>query len=249
MSTKTKKIKPSLKSLTQDEISNIAGITNFMSDGVEYKCDEEHDCANNGCYDDLCRCGRIVDVQITSINKFNMARSFIRRLQSGKYEVNELDKYCIERIFSNTPFDINSFHLDIRPGYYGDELFAITTNIDFDCVDALYQIFQETSSINKIKIIMKYEYGYLIDLIQESSKATITQIDIDNIVAGNITYYKKVDVLAANIYQYHINSAKFIWCVCVKSGNQYRIIDGYHRYATKMKFTPRCKRATIIVLS
>src|ERR1035437_6868877 len=83
---------------------------------VEY--DTEHNCSRERCADDMCRCGKIRNAKLEDFSITNAAMSIINNCHIKNPE----DHYFIERILNFHNLTEEDFHIDIRNGYYGEEV-------------------------------------------------------------------------------------------------------------------------------
>ena len=82
--------------------------------------------------------------------------------------------------------------------------------------------------IDKIKKVLEYEYGFLLERLHSTKSVSIKEIDVRLMQVGNESYHSKVD----NFEMYKDYDLPI--AVCSKLDDKYKIIDGYHRYAAAM---------------
>jgi len=229
-------------------MSKIRGV-DFKYSGVGYDYRSETNCDNYGC-DDYCRCGVIVDQTITSVDvqditdeiyklyfddspstkRDNKINSII--FGTGK----EIDLYTIDRILRfHKIWKDHVFDIGIDGGYYGQEIGditfdnAIANKIESE-IDKAFAI----SDINeRIKYLLELEYGYLLPEL-DGCKYELATIDLEDVVFGSDGHYRKIQ--KEDLDHYTDYYYKGIRGVVRKSGDKYKIIDGYHRiYAATLR--------------
>ena len=94
------------------------------------------------------------------------------------------------------------------------------------------------SDVEKIKKVLEYEYGYLLDAIKDAKSVEIKEVPFDSIKIGNDSYHSKIkDFEMYKDYEGPIaicTTESYVkhWSVKFsKETDYYRIIDGYHRYS------------------
>ena len=218
----------------------------FEYNGVTYDYDTRYSCEESGCDDDgICRCGRIENARVTSVNIHDIVNSIYSQLvdtnsKAGKrnqklddffYGGSEVDKYCIDRILRHYKiWDLGLWDVNSSGGYYGDEIDGVQLStivfnqISKDCYDLL----QLDTLSDKLKLVLTLEYGYLLDdlkdvdfeLIEinknEIDFKKLNQKHINRVKSENIDYYKSFNyILPRGIVK--------------RSGSLYTIVDGFHR--------------------
>lgn len=73
---------------------------------------------------------------------------------------------------------------------------------------------------------MKLEYGYLLDCVESVTSVSIIEVSPRAICTPQMEYFKKVDKDVIEEYK----DRNLPIAVCVKHGDKYRLIDGYHRF-------------------
>lgn len=191
---------------------------------VEY--DYDRDSSGCQCYD-YCRCSRIVNTKIISIN----IESII--LGITDFTKNEFLKYCIDRILSIGDINnLSNWEVNICNGYYGEE--ANGVSLDRNIINNICQKIDEIeklSDIDKIKKVLEEEYGYLLDVIKPMTSAKIEVIKTSEINFPNDVYVKKLDIKRIDRYKDYL----FPRGIVLKNGTNLRLIDGYHRLTSAKK--------------
>ena len=83
------------------------------------------------------------------------------------------------------------------------------------------------SDIDKIKYILKLEYGYVIDSITNCHNVIVTSCSPKSVISPQREYCHRLEKEVVESYRDY----KIPCAVCKKSGDKYLIIDGYHRVA------------------
>ena len=225
---------------------------NYYSDdylryeGVDYDSDMYYACANGSdcCKDDYCRCGTITNARVISIDFDVLLNSFFK-LKHEKSDSELIDSYCIDRILRNSSLkDLSSWKVNVTSGYYGQEVHGCTP--DENVINELKELFQSLigkSDVEKIKICLKNEYGYLLPELELVKDATICNgVDINTINLFNQNHYRKLNQKFVEQY----NDYKFPRAICRFDG-KYQVIDGYHRMMSANNL--KLKKVSIIVLT
>jgi hypothetical protein len=175
------------------------------------------------------------DLHIVEVNHSNNAIDNIRINQLCKYICKELyikkelDKYCIHRILTAYKlYNPNNYNVDICTGYYGETYIRSATlqinNKEQFLLDIDY-ICNSQSNKNKIEKTLELEYGYITNILDGIKNYDIRTINTKSIELSR-EYIKKIN--RDNIYaDYDLPIG-----ICVKVGNKYRLVDGYHRFVT-----------------
>lgn len=203
-------------------------------DGIEmeydthYKCHSGSDCCDN----DYCRCGKIENARVESIDPELLIQSIITtaagRTKKDSKEDSIIDLYCLNRlIYNSSLISPDSWEVNIVGGYYGEETNGYEPS-DLNDVKALSKNLLEVSNmknIDKIKFILKNEYGFLLSELEKFNTAVVKTVSTSNVILNNKDYSKKLDKLAVDKYKgYSLPRA-----ICIKDGDKYKVIDGYHR--------------------
>lgn len=170
---------------------------------------------------------KITNGKITYIDCLNLYEKI-----SGKLKIKNINDYCLDRFIAKS-FNKDVVHFVIRDGYYGDEA-QYSINDSFG--DSLNEFIVKLNSNNGendsslIEEILILEYGYILPEIKNKSWR-FANIDLDyiNPAAG----MKHVNKVIIDDYKDKVIDNKYnLTCVCQKNNiNDYRLIDGYHRFA------------------
>ena len=220
-------------------------LKNNFQYSTDYDYEEEYSCEESGCYSEgICRCGRIFDAVVKSIDMDSLTISIHEQLVDttslqGKrdariseifYGGTEVDKYCINRILTHYKvWDPNNWSVDVEGGYYGDEIGDVSLNdtifnlISKDC----YNMIELVTLADKLKFVLTLEYGYLLSDIQVSDfeliEITKEQIDFKKLNTNHIQNVQNEDL---SFYKLNYKLPRGI---VRKSGDKYKIVDGFHR--------------------
>lgn len=194
---------------------------NFNWSGVRIDYDTDtSDCTDECSY---CSHSRIENTEIRSINVMEMAHD----IYSGESSV--VNKYCIDRIFALHIKEItnkNNWNIKVGDGYYGEEINGVC--LDDDLANIIQGEIDHVTNLksveDKINWLLMAEYGFILDELQGKKYRFITVKKSD--LTYNQDYRKKIDNKYASQYDEHYKLARGI---CVKKGDRYRLIDGYHR--------------------
>lgn len=108
-------------------------------------------------------------------------------------------------------------------GYYGQEIDSIEMN-NFDKVVAdISTLISMKSDIDTIKYILEYDYGYLIEKVENASSVKVENIET-KMISTNEGYWPKI-------------TSEFLpipglprWVVFSEGSGYHRLIDWYHRH-------------------
>ena len=186
--------------------------------GVHIDYDRIYNCENEGCYNDMCRCGRIEDAHVIDVNIANIV---------AQYKVKGIDEYAVDRILRyNKIYIQNYWDVGVEGGYYGEEIKGVYLNpIIASKIDEQVSsvLFLKDDSL-KIEELLRIEYGYLLDGL-EGRTWTIEKINKNELIFGQDDYRKKLDKDAMAIYEnYNLPRG-----IVIPKDDKYRLIDGYHR--------------------
>lgn len=208
--------------------------TNLQYD-VEY--DYERSACTCDAYErnDYCRCTTIERAWVESIN----IERVINRLYT-KYckEHSRINEYCFERIcVALKIYDKDYYEVESCGGYYGEEIGGVYFEDEEKIVNAYNELLNLESDIEKIKYILKLEYGYLLDKISYATSAKIEEVSTEKIKLPQQEYFMKLSKEVIEDYK----NRKLPVAVCIKEKEllsaffdkytyRYILIDGYHRF-------------------
>ena len=196
----------------------------------EYDYSNSRDCEDHGCNEEgICRCGRIEDFEIKSVELNNIANCIGDNLA----ENDEFTRYCIDRIFHALKlWDISKWDYSIEHGYYGQEIEWVKIGNDTRSLlyDAILEVMTAKTNKEKLFSVLKLEYGYVLDTLAQFDNWEIIKVPVKQIRAGAIKHYVKLDAEIVKTYdKYELPIG-----ICIKGLKtpKYRLMDGYHRYAS-----------------
>ena len=229
---------------------------------VDCDYNTQYSCRESGCDSEgICRCGTIYDEVITNVDVdvivgeiyatyFDNSLSTERnnKLNSILNGISkEIDLYTIDRIVRHHKiFDTNVWEIHVTGGYYGQEVDMITldtrvaTKIETD-LDIAFSI-DDLST--RIEFLIRLEYGHLLPELEGCSYELI-QIERDNIIFGSEGHYQKVKEKKLD----HYLDPKYMGIRGIvlkrerKAGDQWRLIDGYHRCSASRRDKIKVLRA------
>jgi hypothetical protein len=180
---------------------------------------------------DYCRCTTIERAWVESIN----VKLVIRELYD-KYceEHSEINEYCFDRICSVFKiYDKDYYEVESTWGYYGEEIGGVYFENEEKVVEAYNELLNLENDIDKIKYILKLEYGYLIDRVVHTTSATIEEVNTEKIKLPQQEYFVKLSKEVIEDYK----DRKLPAAVCIKNKDRfydafdtYTLVDGYHRF-------------------
>jgi len=226
----------------------------FQYNGVYVDYNYNNDCENYGCDEEgICRCGTIYDEHVESVDVSLLVKKIYDDFfEQGKAAdrnnaINEIlygigkdiDIYTIDRILrSYKIWEGENWNLEVEGGYYGQEVGDVTIkeSIADKIEEELWIVFSLPTLKEKIEYLLKVEYGKILPEIADSNYESIV-IDKDDIIFGVENHLKKV--MKKDLDFYSDKNYNGIRGIVKKSGDKWRVIDGYHRiFSTKF---PRVK--------
>ena len=171
-----------------------------------------------------CQYQSIDHVNLEYVIRFDV--SFFKR----KYKTsNIIDIYCLERIYKlNGIYDISNFEYSTRKDYYGDEVdnisFIKQSKLDVD----IQSFLKLKTNKQKIEYVLMKEYNYILPEINNKKSWTVKSIPIKNIVFSNLNHFNNLNNEMLEFYSK--SKLNYPVCICLKDGEKYRLIDGYHRF-------------------
>ena len=174
---------------------------------------------------DYCRCTTIEHAWVENVNVNDVVEALYSRQNKTDYY---FDKYCFDRIcYAFKVYDKNFYEVESTYGYYGEEIKGVWFDNEEKVSTAYCEMLALNTAIEKIKYCLKLEYSYLIDCVESANSATIIEVSPNNIRLPQTEYFIKVD---KNVIEEYKNRDLPI-AVCIRDGDCYRLIDGYHRFA------------------
>ena len=219
----------------------------FQYNGVYVDYSYTYDCENYGCDEEgICRCGSIKNECIESVNvSLIVKKIYDEFFEQGKAAnrnnaINEvlygigkdIDIYTIDRIIrSYKIWENENWNIEVEGGYYGQEVndVRIKESIADKIEEELLIVFSLPSLKEKIEYLLNVEYGKVLPELSNCSYESIV-IDKDEVVFGVENHLNKV--MKKDLDFYSDKNYSGIRGIVVKSGDKWRIVDGYHRIFT-----------------
>ena len=185
---------------------------------TDYETEYHHDMdAKN----DFCRCSTISNARVTKVNTQKVLDTMV-----GKRQVSPFDLYCADRILTiNKIYNPEKWNVGVEKGYYGQEIGDVTLDARVaEKIDQeLHDVWCLDSNRAKIEYVLNLEYGYILEKLEGCN------YEIDVIGRGVLSFqrehYQTLDSEAVSSYkEYDLPRG-----ICLKEGDRYRLIDGYHR--------------------
>ena len=219
----------------------------FQYNGTYVDYDYSYDCDLYGCEDEgICRCGTIDGEKVKSVDIPMMAEKIYDEFfERGKaadrnnainqvlYGIGkEIDIYAIDRILrSYKIWENDNWDIEIIGGYYGQEVedVRIKESLAEKIEEDLLTAFALPSLKSKVEFLLKAEYGKILSEIESCSYESIV-IDKDDVIFGAEKHLEKV--MKKDLDFYSDRSYSGIRGIVVKSGDKWRVVDGYHRISS-----------------
>lgn len=191
--------------------------------GYDYERSECH------CNDDYCRCTTIEHAWVDKINVHKVIEELYRRHSRTDSDV---DKYCFDRIcYAFNIYDKDYYEVETGYGYYGEEVYGVYFENERNIFEAYYEMLAKNTVLEKIQYCLKREYGYLIDCVKSATNASIIKVSPNDICLPQTEYFIKLKSKVIEEYK----DRDLPIAVCIKDGNKYRLIDGYHRFVANQE--------------
>lgn len=205
-------------------MKNIKKKPAFQPTNLQWIVDYDYDRTPCHCNDDYCRCTKIVNEHVTSLNIKKVIKEFSNEyVKTNSY----IDSYCFDRIcYAFRIYDKDSYEVEVGGGYYGEEVYGVYFENEEKIFDAYQYLLTLNTNIEKIQYCLSLEYGYLINCVESASTADIIEVSTKQIYTPQMEYFKRVD---QNVIDEYKNRYLPI-AVCIKDGERYKLIDGYHRF-------------------
>lgn len=209
---------------------------------VDYDYDTYRDCDANGC-DYICRCCTIVDPHITSVDvtqmviaivdeNFDKSLSTVRNSKINSVLGNitdDINFYTIDRILRiNKVYEKYNWDIQVCGGYYGQEIgeVLLEDSIAIKIEKQLEEAFDIIDLTKRIEYLLTLEYGYILPELKGRSYQVLS-IERDKVIFGSDNQYRKV--AGEKLDHYSDKNYLSYRGVVMPRGDEYRLIDGYHR--------------------
>lgn len=221
----------------------------FYYSGVEASYDTTYPC-DDGCKDDYCRCGEIVNEQIENIDISRVASRIYKEI-FGKTDlqtirdnkINEvlgninadINYYTIDRILrSNKIWDVDNCHFNVvvSGGYYGQELDGVFlhSRIASKLEEQINYALSLDTIRGRVEYLLYLEYGSILPTL-EKCEYEVKVINKSDIHFGSEKHLKNVS--KEDLHHYNDRNYDGIRGIVKFQGGLWRLIDGYHRvYST-----------------
>lgn len=214
----------------------------FLYSGIDIDYQRENNCEENGC-DDICRCSRIINSTIESIDINSLVESiyyeyFDKSEQTKRdlklnYILNGIDKtidfYTIDKILRiNRIWDKENWEIKTSNGYYGEEVDSVTlySNVASKIENQIDDVLSIDDLSKRVEYLLQLEYGYLLpELIGKNYK--VDYIKKEDIIFASDGHYKRIQ--RENLDHYSDKNYSNIRGVVLQKGDKYKLVDGYHR--------------------
>lgn len=191
---------------------------------LEYVTTYDYDRTNCHCHDDICRCTEIINTSIVDIHLSGVLRELMKKYCKSASIV---DVYCFERLcYVFKIYDKSLYEVEVGSGYYGEEIYGVYFDKEKELAKAYQDLCELKTNLDKIQHCLYMEYGYLIPSVGCATNVSIVEVSPEKVVVPQMEYFKRVDkdVIAEYKNRY------LPIAVCVKDGEWYKLVDGYHRF-------------------
>lgn len=179
-------------------------------------CQHGSDCCDN----DYCRCGEIQNGKITSVDLDYLFKQTTDEIDK-KRKYTEIERYCIGRmLIHHKMYDPESYELLVCRGYYGEEIDGIECYNSHSYITAVREMLMLPDDDAKIKLVIRNEYGYLLDDMK-GANFELKEVRYEDILPP-------IDLRRTEGESHDFGCAI---AVCKRVGDdKYRIVDGHHRW-------------------
>lgn len=204
----------------------------FRKTNLSWIVDYDYDRSNCTCGDWPCRCTRIERTWIDNINIRGVVDELYRTYNLGLYgrqngHDSAINEYCFDRIcYAFKIYDDYLYEVETGRGYYGDEVYGVYFENEEKIFNAYHELISLNTNLEKIQYCLRLEYSYLIDCVESATSVDIIHTSPNNVRPPQKEYFIKVDKTVIEEYK----NRDLPIAVCVRDGNGYRLIDGYHRF-------------------
>ena len=196
----------------------------FRKTNLQWIVDYDYERSECHCNDDYCRCTEIEHAWVDEINIHKVIGELYRRHCRTDADI---DKYCFERIcYAFKIYNEDYYEVKVDWGYYGQEIVGVYFENEEKVFNAYYEMLEMSTAIEKIQYCLKLEYSYLIDCVESSTSAAIIEVSPNDIRLPQTEYFIKLENNTIEEYK----DRDLPIAVCIRDGNKYRLIDGYHRF-------------------
>lgn len=207
-------------------------IENHFNYRLDVEYDTDDTCRSSMCeHDFCCRCATIENARVVDFDLAIVVDVLEEKIaKSKKVPKNEIYKYreyFIDRICRILKISVDDFDVIISGGYYGEEIDGVEM-----CEKRFNSFVEHINAVFKCKNISNALH-YVLDLEYQSDQLkdkafSIIEASRSQIKLGNPRYGEMVK---RSSYK-HILDKDQPLCVCIKDGDFYRLIDGYHRFTS-----------------
>lgn len=196
----------------------------FKKTNLRWIVDYDYERSACHCDDDYCRCTTIEHAWIDNIN----VNEVVRKLYDTHSRTDsDIDEYCFDRLcYAFKIYDKDYYEIEKCWGYYGQEIEGVWFENERNIFESYYEMLEKNTSLEKIQYCLKREYGYLIDCVKSATSATIIEVSPNDICPPQTEYFIKLENKVIEEYK----NRELPIAVCIRDGNKYRLIDGYHRF-------------------
>lgn len=231
----------------------------FQYNGVYIDYSYSYNCESYGCDEEgICRCGSIHNESVESVDVSLLVKKIYDdffaqgKAADRNNTINEvlygigkdIDIYTIDRIIrSYKIWESENWDIEIEGGYYGQETGDVTIkeSIADKIEEELLTVFSLPTLKEKIEYLLKVEYGKVLPELSNCTYESIV-IDKDEVIFGVEKHLNKV--MKKDLDFYADRNYSGIRGIVVKSGDKWRIVDGYHRI-----FTTKWPRLKVLAAS
>lgn len=201
------------------------------SGALDYTYDTYYECQNGSdcCANDYCRCGVLEDLKATVIYPRKISDTIIGKMP------NIVHAYCVDRIVMKavTPYVTHPedlFDVHACGGYYGQEIGEIkmSSSVGDEIAKKLRMLGEMRSNRERILYVLNNEYGHVLPDVEKAKSWYVKKINFSELEIGQPDHYNSLDGAVVTAY----NDCTLPRAVCLKSGDKFRLIDGYHRIAS-----------------
>lgn len=192
---------------------------------IEVDYDTERNCNSYGC-DGICRCGRLVNMEISEISvDYNDFKFLHKKGMKKAKDLSDVDKYCLTRLIAlNGGYDKDNYEPIAVGGYYGEELGESYFHNKDTLINDAQKMLNLKTDIEKVFFVLRKEYSFIAPLIADCTNVEIVQVKLCDVTASNGAIMLKAQ--DSYLYDFEGDEIKGILY-----GDDNLLIDGNHRYS------------------
>jgi len=237
--------------MTKQSINENKGEVHFAKQDWQYYLDidynYDHNCFDYGCDDEgICRCGTIYDAHVEPLTPSVAASIVHQSFTNGSGEAGKLGLALAIRLFQHgLKYIEDMFEVNTCSGYYGEEIESveIVDNAAWEAFQKEIVKFNSSSNSERLRQVLEIEYGHVLPEVDQYKEWALMEIPVAHVKASPDVLGRTNEETVQNYremtpwFYSHNSSYKRLYAswfpgvvVIPKSTNEWRLIDGFHRF-------------------